>query len=172
MNHLSETVLENYLLGGDDDAAIEAHLLACDDCAAHVRAQIELEMQLGEVARAATFCPGCNRILVGDRCDACGATLSAGGYRIERVLVRTTHGRLYAAIDGRGNRVALKELAFVQAPTLESLAAFDRETKFLRALSHPSIPRFHASFIEGTGIHTRMYIAQDLVDGESLLARL
>ena len=42
MNHLSETVLENYLLGGDDDAAIEEHLLACDDCAAHVRAQIEL----------------------------------------------------------------------------------------------------------------------------------
>lgn len=171
MNHLSETALEQYLLGGDD-AAIEEHLLACDDCAAHVRAQIELEMQLGEVARAAVFCPGCNRILSGERCDACGATLQAGGYRIERVLVRTTHGRLYAAVDGSGNRVALKELAFVQAPTLESLAAFDRETKFLRALSHPCIPRFHASFIEGTGIHTRMYIAQDLVDGESLLERL
>ncbi len=174
MNHLSETALEHYLLGSDDlDAAtVEQHILECDDCAAHVRTQIELEMQLAEVASKATFCPGCGRVLIGDRCDACGATLVAGGYRIERVLVKTTHGRLYVAIDGSGNRVALKELAFVQAPTLESLAAFDRETKFLRALSHPCIPRFHASFIEGTGIHTRMYIAQDLVEGESLLARL
>ena len=174
MNHLSETALEHYLLGGDELAAetVERHILECDDCAAQVRAQVELEMQLAEVARAAKFCPGCNRVLDGDRCDACGATVVAGGYRIERVLVKTTHGRLYVAVDGNGKRVALKELAFVQAPTLESLAAFDRETKFLRALSHPSIPKFHASFIEGTGIHTRMYIAQDLVEGQSLLARL
>ncbi len=172
--HLSETVLEHYLLGGDDvdHVALEQHLLECDACASRVRGEIELELELGEVAKAATFCPGCSRVLGGDRCDACGATLVAGGYRIERVLVKTTHGRLYAAVDGHGNRVALKELAFVQAPTLESLAAFDRETKFLRALSHPCIPKFHGSFIEGTGIHTRMYIAQDLVEGESLLARM
>src|SRR5262249_23573497 len=40
--------------------------------------------------------------------------------------------------------------------------------KFLRALEHPAIPRFRASFEEGRGVHTRYYLAQDLVDGRAL----
>ena len=54
------------------------------------------------------------------------------------------HGRMYVARDADGTQVALKELAFVQSPTLEAIAAFEREAKFLRALEHPAIPRFVA----------------------------
>jgi hypothetical protein len=38
----------------------------------------------------------------------------------------------------------------------------------LRALEHPAIPRFLASFEEGSGVHTRYYLAQELVEGTSL----
>jgi hypothetical protein len=79
---------------------------------------------------------------------------------------------MYVARDADGKQVALKELAFVQAPTLAAIAAFEREAKFLRALAHPAIPRFVASFEEGAGVHVRYYLAQELVTGESLDARL
>ena len=79
---------------------------------------------------------------------------------------------MYVARDADGKQVALKELAFVQSPTLEAIAAFEREAKFLRALEHPAIPRFVASFEEGSGVHTRYYLAQELVDRRVARARL
>jgi serine/threonine protein kinase len=42
----------------------------------------------------------------------------------------------------------------------------------LRALDHPDIPRFLASFQEGTGVGTRLYLAQEFLEGESLLQRI
>jgi serine/threonine protein kinase len=65
------------------------------------------------------------------------------------VLVSNAHGRMYAARDVDGKQVALKELAFIQSPAADALTAFEREAKFLRALEHPAIPRFCASFQEG-----------------------
>jgi hypothetical protein len=56
----------------------------------------------------------------GDRCTACGAARSAGGFAIERVLVQNAHGRMYLARDADARRVALKELAFVQSPDAEA----------------------------------------------------
>jgi hypothetical protein len=88
------------------------------------------------------------------------------------VLVGNAHGRMYVARDVDGKQVALKELAFVQSPTLDAIAKFEREVKILRALEHPAIPTFCASFEEGRGVHTRYYLAQELVDGVSLDARL
>jgi hypothetical protein len=79
---------------------------------------------------------------------------------------------MYVARDADGKQVALKELAFVQSPTLAAIAAFEREAKILRALEHPAIPRFVASFEEGEGVHVRYYLAQELVTGEALDARL
>jgi hypothetical protein len=38
----------------------------------------------------------------------------------------------------------------------------------LRALDHPSIPQFVASFEEGQGVHLRYYLAQELVAGTAL----
>jgi len=106
------------------------------------------------------------------RCDACGCAIEPGGYVVEKVLVSNAHGRMYVARDADGKQVALKELAFVQSPTLAVIAAFEREAKLLRALEHPAIPRFVASFEEGTGVHARYYLAQELVTGPSLDARI
>ncbi|CAN5864567.1 hypothetical protein BH11MYX3_BH11MYX3_02340 [soil metagenome] len=60
----------------------------------------------------------------------------------------------------------------MQSPGPDAIAAFEREAKFLRALEHPAIPRFLAAFEEGHGVHTRYYLAQELVTGEALDARL
>jgi hypothetical protein len=130
------------------------------------------EGQLREAASRARFCAACSDLVRGARCDACGAAVAPGGYTVERVLVSNAHGRMYVARDADGKRVALKELAFVQPPSLATIAAFEREATFLRALEHPAIPRFVASFREGDGVHVRYYLAQELVVGEALDAHL
>jgi serine/threonine protein kinase len=96
----------------------------------------------------------------------------AGGFRVQEVIVQNAHGRLYLARDRTGQAVALKELAFVQAPHPEAIEAFEREARLLQQLDDPQIPRFLASFREGEGVDTRLYLAQEYVEGESLLVRL
>jgi len=166
--------LELYVMGcyDGDVAALEAHVAEDDAARAIVADESALELALRDMAAAATFCPACDDVVRGDQCATCGAVVRVGGYTIERVLVQNTHGRMYVARDVDGRRVALKELAFVQAPGADAHAAFEREARFLRALDHPSIPRFVASFEEGRGVHTRYYLAQELVAGVSLDARL
>ncbi|HVV83517.1 MAG TPA: serine/threonine-protein kinase, partial [Kofleriaceae bacterium] len=170
--------LELYVMGeyDGDPAALEGGLAADGVDAAAARAfladEARFEALLQEAGAAATFCPGCGDLVRGARCDACGAATAPGGYTVERVLVSNAHGRMYVARDADGKQVALKELAFVQSPSLEVVAAFEREAKFLRALDHPAIPRFVASFEEGEGVHTRYYLAQELVAGPSLAALL
>src|SRR4029078_5468427 len=95
----------------------------------------------------------------------CGAAIRPGGYVVDRVLVSNAHGRMYAARAVDAKQVALKELVFVQSPSAEALTAFEREARFLRALEHPAIPRFCASFQEETGVRTRYYLAQEIVVG-------
>lgn len=166
--------LEHYVIGAYDGdvGALEAQL--ADDPAARaiVADEASFDLLLRDAAAAATFCPGCDDVVSGDRCDACGAAVRPGGYTALRVLVSNAHGRMYVAHDLDGKHVALKELAFVQSPGAETVAAFEREAKFLRALEHPGIPRFCAAFEEGTGVHTRYYLAQELVSGVSLADRL
>ena len=166
--------LQLYVMGcyDGDLPALEAYLAENAEARAFVAAEAGLELVLRDAAAAATFCPGCDDVVRGDRCDACGAVRRAGGYTIERVLVQNAHGRMYLACDVDGKQVALKELAFVQAPGVEALAAFEREARFLRALAHPAIPRFCASFQEGTGVHARCYLAQEFIAGQALDARL
>jgi hypothetical protein len=169
----SRDELELYVMGEHEDpAAIEAALAGDEAARAFVASEARLETLLRDAAAAAAFCPGCNDLVQGARCDACGAALRPGGYTVLRVLVGNAHGRMYIARDTDGRQVALKELAFVQSPTLSAIAAFEREAKLLRALEHPAIPRFVASFEEGAGVHARYYLAQELVTGESLEARL
>ncbi|HWU85653.1 MAG TPA: serine/threonine-protein kinase [Kofleriaceae bacterium] len=165
--------LELYVMGEHDDpAAIEQALTGDDAARAFLASEARFETLLRDAAAAAAFCPGCGDLVRAERCDACGAALRPGGYTVERVLVGNAHGRMYVARDTNGSQVALKELAFVQSPTLSAIAAFEREAKVLRALEHASIPRFVASFEEGAGVHVRYYLAQELVTGESLDARL
>ncbi len=166
--------LEHYVLGlyEGDLAALEREIASDAGARAIVADEARLDLLLRDAAAAATFCPACDDLVDGPRCDACGAAIRPGGYLVERVLVSNAHGRMYVARDADGTQVALKELAFVQSPTLEVIAAFEREAKFLRALEHPAIPRFRASFQEGTGVHARYYLAQTLVEGAPLDARL
>jgi hypothetical protein len=169
----SRDELELYVMGEHEDPAAIEQALAGDEAArAFVASEARFETLLRDAAAAAAFCPGCNDLVQGARCDACGAALRPGGYTVLRVLVGNAHGRMYIARDTDGRQVALKELAFVQSPTLSAIAAFEREAKLLRALEHPAIPRFVASFEEGAGVHARYYLAQELVTGESLEARL
>ncbi|QSQ23336.1 serine/threonine protein kinase [Pyxidicoccus parkwayensis] len=123
-----------------------------------------------EEGRAA--CVVCEATLEGSRCGHCGAAVAPGGYRVLRVISQSVHGRVYLAVDAEGRRVALKELLFALVPGVEQLDAFEREASVLRSLSHPDIPRFVASFQEGSGVGTRLYLVQEFLEGESLLQRL
>ena len=106
------------------------------------------------------------------RCAACGAVSKAGGYWPTKVLAENPHSRMYLAQDLSGAKVALKELVFALVPTVDALEAFEREGKFLQRLEHPGIPRFVESFRLGTGVHTRLYLAQEFLEGVTLAARI
>ena len=162
--------IQLYVMGQyDGDVAVLERAIATDPALAQIAAEeARLEELLRDAAAAATFCPACDDLVRTSRCDSCGAAVKPGGYTVERVLVSNAHGRMYVARDADGRRVALKELAFVQAPLPGAVAAFEREARFLRALEHPAIPRFLASFEEGSGVHTRYYLAQELVEGTAL----
>ena len=173
MTTFTRDELALYVMGEHDDPeAVEAALETDAELRSLIADEARFEGLLREAAAAATFCAGCGDPVTGSRCDACGVAIAPGGYVVERVLVSSPHGRMYVARDADGRQVALKELAFVHSPTLDMIAAFEREAKFLRALEHPAIPRFVASFEEGTGVHVRYYLAQELVTGQQLDARL
>ncbi len=174
MTHYSREDIELYLMGeyDGDKAALEAEIAADPKLQAMLADEAQLESLLRDAGAAGVFCVGCNDLVGDSRCAACGVAVKPGGYIVEEVLVSNAHGRMYVARDADGAQVALKELAFVQTPALDTVAMFEREAKFLRALEHPAIPRFRASFEEGTGVHTRYYLAQQLVTGESLADKL
>ncbi|HEX8703430.1 MAG TPA: serine/threonine-protein kinase [Myxococcaceae bacterium] len=117
-------------------------------------------------------CPGCGTAAHEARCGHCGVALHAGGYRVLQVLSQGPHARLYLAEDEAGQRVALKELLFALLPSTAELEAFERESTLLRELRHPNIPRFVRGFTEGSGVHTRLYLAQEHVPGASLAQEL
>src|SRR5438105_12719275 len=117
-------------------------------------------------------CPVCLAENSGGRCDSCGAASQPGGFTVESLLSQTLHGRVYAARAPGGERIALKELVFALAPDAQTIDAFEREARVLSQLEHPAIPRFVGAFREGTGIHLRLYLAQELIEGEPLSARL
>jgi serine/threonine protein kinase len=87
------------------------------------------------------------------------------------VLAQSPHGRTYRA-QGPAGPVALKELVFALVPTAQQLDAFEREARLLASVSHPQVPRFIDSFPEGEGPSLRLYLAQELIEGEPLSARV
>jgi hypothetical protein len=118
-------------------------------------------------------CPGCEHPReVGPRCTHCGVAFTAGRWQVERVLAQSAHSRVYLARDQAGQVVALKELHFALVPGAQEVEAFEREAKTLAALNHPATPRFVESFVEGTGVGLRLYLATEFVRGESLERRL
>jgi len=123
-------------------------------------------------AESGAACVSCHSAVDGTRCSHCGATQVAGGYRAIRVIAQTAHSRMYLAEDENGRKVALKELMFALVPGVEQIAAFEREAAVLRALHHSQIPAFVRAFTEGSGVGTRLYLAQEFIDGESLQQRV
>src|SRR5438105_1131353 len=119
----------------------------------------------------AAACPSCSAPLSGNRCAGCGAAARAGAFRVLSVLAQSPHGRTYRA-QGPSGMVALKELVFALVPTAQQLDAFEREARLLGSVSHPQIPRLIDSFREGEGPSLRLYLAQELVEGEPLSSRI
>src|SRR6266849_10527178 len=102
-------------------------------------------------------------------CPGCGL---AGGYHVERILGQGANGRVYRATAPDGAVIALKELQFATVPGAQQIDAFEREAATLKTLHHPRIPRFIASFQEGEGVHLRLYLAAEFIEGEPLSARI
>jgi serine/threonine-protein kinase len=98
--------------------------------------------------------------------------VAPGGFRVLSRIAMSVHSRVYLAQAPEGARVALKELVFRLAPDAQRIEAFHREGELLAQLSHPRIPRFLASFTEGSGAQTRLYLAQEFIEGPSLLKQL
>ncbi|MCO5169551.1 MAG: protein kinase [Planctomycetes bacterium] len=90
-----------------------------------------------------------------------------GGYRLERLLGQGGMGAVYAAVDPRvGRRVAVKVLLEESDPVAGR--RFEAEAQAAARLHHPGIVRVHAQGRDGP----RRFIVMDLVEGESLQARL
>jgi Protein kinase domain len=121
---------------------------------------------------AASLCPICGVDDVEARCVSCGSAARAGGYEVQRLISRTPHSRVYLARSLTEQEVALKELLFAQVPGTRELEAFEREARLLETLSHPRIPRLLGHFQEGEGAALRLYVAEQYIAGETLLARL
>lgn len=173
--HPTREAFERYVIGAFDEidqVGVEDHVMVCDDCARLLAREARLEIALFASAARAEFCPGCDRVCPGERCEHCGAAREAGGYRMRAVLAQSDHGRIYLAEAPTGERLAVKELVFTQVPEISVVEAFEREARLLRQLDHPSIPRYVDSFIEGEGVHMRFYLAQTYVEGVSLAHRL
>ena len=117
-------------------------------------------------------CAACGQRDAAASCAHCGCARIVGEYRVERVLAQTERGRVYQAVHRVGARVALKELAFATVPGAVQVEQFHREARVLRELNHAAIPRFVDAFQTGAGVSTRLYLAQEFVEGESLLHRL
>ncbi|MGD1873343.1 MAG: protein kinase [Mastigocoleus sp.] len=91
-------------------------------------------------------------------------------YRIVRQLGHGGFGRTYLAEDLQkiGKKCVLKEFApQVEEPEdLEKAKElFGREVKVLQKLTHPQIPRFHASLNPKMGVKDFFFLVQDYVEG-------
>ena len=117
-------------------------------------------------------CAGCGRSGSESRCAFCGVAFAPRGYAVERVLAQSDHGRVYRARSPEGTAVALKELQFASVPGAQQIDAFEREAATLKTLHHPRIPRYVDSFQEGVGVHLRLYLAAEFIEGEALSARI
>ena len=97
-----------------------------------------------------------------------GAT--AGDYVVERFLGAGAMGEVYA---GRhpviGKRVAIKVLRRELAASAEAAERFVREARAVNQIDHPNVIDV---FAFGRLDDGRLYLVMDLVDGESLRARL
>jgi serine/threonine protein kinase/Tol biopolymer transport system component len=98
-----------------------------------------------------------------------GVGSHVGAYEITGLLGSGGMGDVYRAHDGKLQRdVALKVLSARLASTAEARARFEREALSIAKLSHPNIVSIY-EFGDHSGL---AYVASELIEGETLRARL
>jgi len=97
-----------------------------------------------------------------------GATL-AGKWRLDRVLGVGGCATVYAATHANGNRVAIKVLHAFAARDPELISRFLKEGHVGNLVDHPGIVR---ALDDGVTDDGRPYLVMELLDGETLEARL
>jgi serine/threonine protein kinase len=120
---------------------------------------------------SAGSCPGCGKAASGERCTHCGVAVRVGPYRVRTVLGQRGAARTYLADDVDG-LVVLKELSFSTEPSAATLQAFHQEARQLQSLTHPRIPRYLDMLQLGLGADTRLYLAQEFIEGTPLQTEL
>jgi serine/threonine protein kinase len=97
-----------------------------------------------------------------------GTILSAGRYKIEKLVAAGGMGAVYRAVDTRFSRpCAVKEMLDTFRSESERAQAaewFKREATLLLDLNHPCIPRVRDFFAE----NGRNYLVMDFIDGRTL----
>ncbi|MFT3835897.1 MAG: protein kinase [Myxococcaceae bacterium] len=93
---------------------------------------------------------------------------TVGRFRIERQLGEGGMGVVFEAIDtASGRRVALKSVRQAEGST-DRASRLAREARLTEALDHPGIVRV----LEVLEEHGRLYVVMELVEGQSLRARI
>src|SRR6476660_8607644 len=94
-------------------------------------------------------------------------------YRILRQLGAGGMGVVYEAEDTRlGRRVAWKFLPVSLSESPDASARFEREARILSSLNHPNICTIHDIGTTTDAGHDRRFIVMELLEGESLRARI
>ncbi|GAB4184838.1 MAG: hypothetical protein Fur006_22640 [Coleofasciculaceae cyanobacterium] len=92
-------------------------------------------------------------------------------YRIVEPLGQGASGITYLAEDlQRKRQVALKAMSLGTQNHCKAIEQFEREAVVLAQLNHPAIPRYWDYFHVDTPSDRSFYIAQQLVEGQSLAA--
>jgi hypothetical protein len=92
-------------------------------------------------------------------------TLRSGRYVVVGVLGEGSQGRTFDAVDERqGCPVAIKRFDVRGARSWKDVDLAERETRVLKALSHPSLPRYIDHFEEG-GV---LYLVTEKIQGATL----
>lgn len=99
-----------------------------------------------------------------------GSDILNGRYRLGPQIGKGAQAVTHRATDVQtGDDVAVKILRLADVSDWKGLELFERETKTLRALSHPNIPGYVDDFmVEGEGGQRTYYLVQEFVDGQPL----
>ncbi|MCA9684741.1 MAG: serine/threonine-protein kinase PknK, partial [Myxococcales bacterium] len=92
-----------------------------------------------------------------------GEGADLGGYRVLRRLGAGGMGQVFAAEDGEGQVVALKQLGLTDAT---HLVRFKREFRALADLSHPNLVRLGELVVLSSGL---AFFTMELVEGQQLV---
>jgi len=137
-------------LRGPELAAVERHLVDCPSCAALVTVAAPARNPTAIMSD-----PGAGQV---------------GRYRLLRLVGRGGMGEVWAAHDPELDRkVAIKILRGDARPDQVETARLAREAQAVARLSHPNVV---AIYDVGTDDDGRMFLAMELVEGETLAAWL